>query len=203
MGNIFIVRHGETNLNFEERYQGLVDVPLNAEGVKQANLLGAYFKNLNMQIDTIVSSPLVRSLETTNILVSNILKKQKHIDIRISNDIKELHFGDFDGLRKKEVLELYPSFFYNNIYGFYTDYENKFPNGESLKDAYLRASNFCKEYDFDVSKNMIIVCHNGVNKMLRAYLTNSDPKDYILINQKHDEIIEINKNNFKEKSIKA
>ena len=62
MTSIYLVRHGQTAWNKEEIFRGRTDVPLDESGRKQAELVGKYFRE--MEIHAIYSSPLARAWET-------------------------------------------------------------------------------------------------------------------------------------------
>ena len=64
--NIYIVRHGETNYNKQNLFQGLTNIPLNSNGKKQAEELAEDIKSIN--INYIYSSPLKRAIQTANII---------------------------------------------------------------------------------------------------------------------------------------
>ena len=59
---IYLVRHGETELNQKKCYYGHMDVGLSEKGVKQAKAIGAFFQNRSF--DVVVSSPLIRAVKT-------------------------------------------------------------------------------------------------------------------------------------------
>ena len=59
---IFIVRHGETEWNRTNRFQGISDIPLNKKGKAQAEALAHALKD--EAIDVVYSSPLIRAKET-------------------------------------------------------------------------------------------------------------------------------------------
>ena len=67
--NIYIFRHGETDYNVNKRMQGWLDVPLNKNGIAQAEML--YKKMSNIKMDCVYSSPLSRALDTAKIVVPN------------------------------------------------------------------------------------------------------------------------------------
>ena len=92
---IYIVRHGQTNLNVEGRYGGRIDTPLNKEGIAQAKKLKEKFKNI--KLDIVITSPLIRTIQTAN----EITSKEKITDERII----ERSNGDLEGKLKSEITE--------------------------------------------------------------------------------------------------
>jgi len=58
--------HGETVWNVEKVYRGRTDVNLDEVGIKQAELVGKYLSN--WELEAIYSSPLKRALDTANII---------------------------------------------------------------------------------------------------------------------------------------
>ncbi len=80
--NLFIFRHGITNWNLEERIQGRTDIPLNAQGIDQAEELAKCLEPF--EIEQIVSSPLSRAAQTA-FTVANALK----IDVTMISERRE------------------------------------------------------------------------------------------------------------------
>ena len=66
MTEIILARHGETEWNVEEVFRGRIDIELNETGMKQAELLAEYLRDV--EIDAIYSSPLKRALKTAEII---------------------------------------------------------------------------------------------------------------------------------------
>ena len=62
MTHFVFMRHGETDYNRQQRFQGQVDVPLNAAGREQARRLAQ--RLADDPADVLVSSDLRRALET-------------------------------------------------------------------------------------------------------------------------------------------
>lgn len=90
---IYIIRHGETDWNAEGRYAGRMDIPLNKKGIEQARKLKEKFKNI--KIDIVITSPLIRAIQTADEIVNN----EKIIDYRII----ERFNGELEGKVKSEI----------------------------------------------------------------------------------------------------
>jgi len=100
---VLLIRHGETEWNTLGKFQGCTDIALSKEGIKQAGLL----KNrLNGDFDYIYSSPLSRAFETAKILASGTDK-----GVVVAPEIREINFGEWEGLTVNEIAEKYPEMF--------------------------------------------------------------------------------------------
>ena len=89
---IYVIRHGETNLNVKRIVQGWLDEPLNENGRRLAASAGQHMRQI--RFDACVSSPLIRARETAEILL-----RESGNDIPVETDdrLKEIHFGDLEG----------------------------------------------------------------------------------------------------------
>ncbi len=85
---IYIFRHGETDANAEKRMQGWLDMPLNANGMAQAQDLAQ--KLSDIKFDCVYSSPLSRAFDTARAVVGNQ-------QIILNGDLREWNMGDFCG----------------------------------------------------------------------------------------------------------
>ena len=66
---LYVVRHGQTQYNVDKRFQGQIDVPLNDVGKKQVMELSKKLSNINL--DLIISSPLLRAVDTAKAIQKN------------------------------------------------------------------------------------------------------------------------------------
>ena len=71
---IYIVRHGETNANVNGYLQGWSNDPLNENGRKLAVITGRGMRDI--KFDCCISSPLIRTRETAEIILKSALKKR-------------------------------------------------------------------------------------------------------------------------------
>ena len=83
------------------RVQGHTDVPLNDEGRRQARELAAELGG--EQVDAVYSSDLSRARET-----AEILSAARSIPVVSLPELREKHFGTWEGLTDAEVLERFP-----------------------------------------------------------------------------------------------
>ena len=90
---IYIIRHGETELNKQGLMQGITDAPLNASGREIAEISGRNMRGI--RFDACVSSPLCRARETAEI----ILRESGNGDVPVAFDerIKEINGGIMEG----------------------------------------------------------------------------------------------------------
>lgn len=153
--NIWLVRHGETEWNIAGRFQGCKDIPLTEVGLSQAKALKYRFNN---NFDAIYTSPLTRAIQTAKIISENSTIKPI-----IENEIREIDFGEWEGLTINEIAKNYPEQFT----AWKTDQkEGSLIGGDlSIKCASIRAKNaIIKIANNNPNKNIIIVAHGGIIK---------------------------------------
>jgi broad specificity phosphatase PhoE len=92
------VRHGITDWNRQGRFQGLTDIPLNDEGISQANAAARRLQDI--PFDYVVSSPLIRAVKTAEIIAAASRKP-----VSIDTDLIECDFGSFEGRSISEVMD--------------------------------------------------------------------------------------------------
>ena len=97
-----MVRHGETDWNRENRFQGHADPPLNKRGRSQAQALAGELDG--ERFDAVYSSPLCRASETAAILVA-----ARAVEVQLSDALREVDVGSWSGLTRTEVEERYPA----------------------------------------------------------------------------------------------
>jgi len=98
---ILLARHGETDWNAARRVQGHTDVPLNDRGREQARALADELRD--EPLDGVYASDLLRAHETARIVAD-----RKGLDVIVLPELRERHFGTWEGLTDTEVLARYP-----------------------------------------------------------------------------------------------
>ncbi len=99
---LLLVRHAETDDNVNMRLSGWTDTDLSPRGESQVELLADVFNRLHRHIEKLYSSPLIRARRTAEA----IGKLTGHTPILL-DDLREMYFGELDGLPFEELREAY------------------------------------------------------------------------------------------------
>jgi probable phosphoglycerate mutase len=106
---IVFIRHGETDWNREERFQGQRDIPLNALGRRQAERNGRAVAGILAAGDwRLIASPLGRTVETMQIALA--AAGRAGASFTTDSRLKEASFGDWEGLTLTEITAGQPDF---------------------------------------------------------------------------------------------
>ncbi|MBR1925468.1 MAG: histidine phosphatase family protein [Clostridia bacterium] len=162
---IYFVRHGATswNENVDEngnknpRYQGRKDLSLNEKGISQAKEVAQKLQGINF--DEVFCSPLKRAKETCEIIYDD--------NIIFDDRIIERDFGELTGKTKKDFD--YAGFW--NLSG-----KQDYQGAETIKDVEKRVFDFLDELKQDSDKNILIVAHSGIGRIMMSYFYGV-PKD--------------------------
>lgn len=151
---LILIRHGQTQWNLQKRYSGIVDVSLNGRGKKQAQELHRRLKK--EVIHKVYSSDRKRAQQTANI----IFKKAAIVTVP---DLRELHFGIFEGLTYKKIMKNH-----SEIYKRWLNdpFRVSIPEGESFSDFKKRVRKaFKKIIALNRNKTIAVICHGGTISM--------------------------------------
>ena len=147
--------HGVTKWNTDGKFLGCTDIDLSDEGILQAKLLKERLKG---NFDCIYVSPLKRALQTAEIISENT-----DIIPIIAKDLREINFGEWEGLTLNQVEAKYN----DELNAWKTDEVSAdLVGGDlSLKNAAIRSQKeilrIAKE---NVGKKVVIVAHEGILK---------------------------------------
>jgi len=147
---IILIRHGETLWNLRKRYCGFIDASLNNKGKSQAAYLRSKLKG--EKVHKVYSSDRKRAIQTAKIIF-------KDLEIEKIPDLREMHFGVFEGLTHREITKKYPG-----IYKKWLDepFSVLIPAAEDLNSFKRRVvSVFKKIILLNHNKTIAVVCHGG------------------------------------------
>lgn len=145
---ISTLRHGTTTYNKLQKIAGTIDCSLDTNGINQAIQAKKIIERENF--DIIISSPLVRCLETAYICTG--LTKQ---EIIINKDCIERNYGKMQGLTRKEIKKIKPKILYLKVGKYYHSLNP--PNGESFEQLRIRALHFYTYLINNFTKGKILV----------------------------------------------
>lgn len=158
--HLYLARHGETDLNIDERYQGRSNAPLNARGQAQAAALAAA---LPAGIHHIVASPLLRARQT-----AGVVAERHGLSVTLMDDLAERDFGAFDGLTLAEVQARYPALW---AAGVATAWDLPPPGGETTRAVVQRVAACLAELQArHAGQTVLLVVHGFVIRALRYLL---------------------------------
>ncbi|MDP2210752.1 MAG: alpha-ribazole phosphatase [Candidatus Aquicultor sp.] len=95
---LYLIRHGETKLNKEFRFIGRTDPALSEQGESQARALAE--RLADEDISAIYASDLLRATQTASIIADNF-----GVDVIETEGLREIDFGDWEGLSYNEIME--------------------------------------------------------------------------------------------------
>lgn len=164
---LYVIRHGTTDWNAEARFQGSMDIELNANGRELAGKLGERMDAIHF--DVIYSSPLSRAYET-----ACLIRGHRNIQIIKDEALTELSFGEKEGVPFKEwVSSDEPSKY------FFSDPLKYIPpkGGETFESAVERTRKFVKEvlepiYNKNPDARVMLVAHGALLAAMMCYLDN-------------------------------
>ena len=99
-----MVRHGQTASSRENRFSGSSDPPLTAVGEVMAQAFAHAYASLKW--DAIYTSPMQRTRQTADALC-----RLTGVQATIEDGLKEVDYGEWEGLRQEEVKERWPEAF--------------------------------------------------------------------------------------------
>ena len=183
---IYIVRHGQTEKNKAKVLQGRSDVPLNDAGRQQAAEVRERFEREGISFDKIYTSPLVRAVETAQIvagaaphqivagaaphqIVTGAAPQQFEVDSRLI----EMDYGPYEGM---DLTHPAPE-----IITFFSDFvHNPAPEGmEPLPEVVARLGTFLEEIrDEARGRTILLSTHAIAMKGALEYLTPESKGSY-------------------------
>lgn len=168
--DLWVVRHGQTVFNLENRWQGWADSPLTAEGERQA--LEAARRLSGVDFQHLIVSPLGRAQQTMDLMVQEL--KLEHLPLEKDERIKERGVGVLSGVLTKDMASLFPAEMKMRL----EDPLNWHPeDGESSWAFIHRVREFahsCAQRK-DLHGPVLVVTHGGVCAQMHAQMLGEDP----------------------------
>lgn len=163
MKTVLLIRHGQTDSSLNNKLCGRTDEPLNNNGIHEVKRLITFLDARNKP-DIIITSPLIRAKQTAQIITN----KYNLTPIE-SEELREIDFGDWEGLTFNEIKNKQPDEFIKWI-----KHPDKFTptDGESIINLNKRINNFMNKVLNNSEENSILylITHGGP---IRSVLINA------------------------------
>lgn len=174
---LLLVRHGETEWNRQQRFQGQRDIPLNANGENQAQQAAAFLQNI--PLDLAFSSPLKRPWETAMAILNgrSPANGKPQLGLEAIADLQEISHGEWEGLYEHEIEANYPG----QLAAWQRDPASvQMPAGENLTQVWARSRSAWQDIvrkteTHSPHADALVVAHDAVNKAIVSQLFDLDP----------------------------
>ncbi len=169
-GRILLLRHGETDWNRQSRFQGQIDVPLNATGRQQAQQAAAFLRQT--PIKRAYSSPMARPRETAEL----VLEHHAHVPLIPDQGLLEIGHGLWEGKLEEEIQARWPQL----LATWKADPHQVVmpgPGGETIQQVSRRAVAAMERIAQDLvdGDTALVVAHDAVNKAILCHLLGLSP----------------------------
>jgi probable phosphoglycerate mutase len=157
MTELIVIRHGETDWNVEGRFQGQLDVPLNARGLRQAARMAE--RLATERVDVFYCSDLLRTRQT-----AEPAALQLELDAAPDAGLREQRFGVLEGMSFPEVQAQHPE-----LLALWQRHDPDYalPGGESVRDFHARVVGAVQALaSRHAGQTIAVVTHGGVLDML-------------------------------------
>lgn len=165
--HLFLIRHGETDWNFEGRIQGWTDIPLNARGIEQATQLAERLA-VEESIRSLYTSPLIRAQMTAGIIGQRI-----GLVPTADQRLIERSPGKVEGLTLAEIEHVFP-----DVYRAWRSDEEHvvLPEAEDQHMFRARVDSFLQMLRAQHTDSRVaVVTHGGTCGMMIATILGLDP----------------------------
>lgn len=166
MLTLILIRHALTEANEHKIFSGFKETPVSQIGKKQIESLTKVFEDY--KIDAIYTSPSNRAIETVKDIAARHSGR-----IQIAEELREIHFGDFEGMSFQTIKEQHPDEI-TKMMDLGDDYI--YPNGESLVQSYKRTAEKIDYIKQAHNEQTVLICaHAGTIRNTLSHLMSKGP----------------------------
>jgi len=173
---LLLVRHGETDWNRQGRFQGQIDIPLNANGRSQAAAAGRFLASVPIQ--RAWSSAMARPRQTAEA----ILRSHPGVPLATTTGLLEIGHGLWEGRLESEIAEGWPELL--------ADWKRapetvQMPQGETIQQVWDRSLTTWQRIAASLAagETGLVVAHDAVNKTILCALLGLAPRDIWAVKQ--------------------
>jgi broad specificity phosphatase PhoE len=155
-GEIWLIRHGETEWSRSGAHTGRTDIPLTETGRARAEQIGRYLAGRRFAL--VLTSPLERARETCRLAGYGDVAQ-------IDPDLREWDYGDYEGRTTAEIRQRNPA---------WVLWKDGVPNGEALEQVAARAARVIERVEH-VEGDVALFAHGHLLRILTAVWLGLEP----------------------------
>ncbi len=155
-GEIWLIRHGETEWSLSGAHTGRTDIPLTDSGRARAEQIGRYFRGRRFAL--VLTSPLERARETCRLAGYGGVAQT-------DPDLREWDYGDYEGRTTAEIRALHPG---------WAIWKDGVRNGESVDQVGVRAARVIDRAE-RAGGDVALFAHGHLLRILTAVWLGLDP----------------------------
>tara|TARA_A100001011_G_scaffold348799_1_gene386907 strand:- start:1414 stop:2076 length:663 start_codon:yes stop_codon:yes gene_type:complete len=172
--NLFLIRHGQSIYNLENRFTGWKDVELTQLGISQATEAGEILSSISF--DLCYTSNLKRAQNTLNLMLAKMSQNPKIIKDEALN---ERDYGDLIGQNKLEAAKKFGP---EQVQIWRRSFDVPPPGGESLKMTAERTLPYFNQVikpQVNAGKNILISAHGNSIRAIVMEIFNLNPEQIL------------------------
>lgn len=173
---LLLVRHGETDWNREGRFQGQIDIPLNARGTSQARAARDFLAPVT--IHRAYTSTMARPRQTAEV----ILEEHPRVPLTSTSGLVEIGHGRWEGCLEEEIASTWPEL----LAAWKREpHTVTMPDGETLRQVWDRSVATWQTIVRGLAEEetALVVAHDAVNKTILCDLLGLSPADIWMVKQ--------------------
>src|SRR5277367_226729 len=148
-GELWLIRHGETEWSLSGAHTGRTDLPLTAEGERRAAAVGKFLAGRKFAL--VLTSPMARARETCRLAGYGDVAQ-------IESNLREWDYGDYEGRSTADIRKDRPDW---NLWN------DGVPGGETVEQVYDRAAKVI-ERATQVEGDVALFAHGHILRILTA-----------------------------------
>jgi probable phosphoglycerate mutase len=174
---LLLVRHGETDWNREGRFQGQIDIPLNGNGLAQAEAARRFLTQVPIQ--RAYTSSMARPRQTAEAILA---RQPRSVPLTSVGGLVEIAHGDWEGCLEDDIRDRWPLL----LADWQTAPERvQMPGGETIQQVWDRSVDSWQRIAAGLhpGETALVVAHDAVNKTILCHLLGLGPADIWAVKQ--------------------
>jgi probable phosphoglycerate mutase len=178
---LYVVRHGQTEWNVIDRFQGRLDSPLTPAGMRHAEEHGELLAR--EAVVHMIASPLGRTRMT-----AEIINRRLNVPLEFDERLVERDCGDWEGMTSSAIQREYPDEWQARLR---SPYHHRPPRGENLEDMLVRVKPLLDRLHALPHRRVALVSHGMMGRVIVSYLLGIPPEEAHRVAQPNDVVYRI------------